>query len=57
MAMCEEIGLATSVQNQYDDIKDSRKCAEFWLSLGVCGSRDQKKIQGERDAGQQTLAT
>ena len=35
MAMCEELGLATSVQNQYDDIKDSHKCVECWLSLGA----------------------
>ena len=39
MTMCEELGLATSVHNQYDDIKDSHKCFEFERLLGVCGSR------------------
>ena len=40
MAMCEELGLATSVQNQYDDIKYSHKFVEFRLSLGVCNRRE-----------------
>ena len=29
MAMCEELGSATGVQNQYDDMKDLHKFVEF----------------------------
>ena len=42
MAMCEKVGLATDVQNQYDDTKDHHKCVDFELSNGVCSSRHQK---------------
>ena len=51
MAMCEEFGLATGVQNQYDDTKD-------WIfdSRLVFVSR-RRHLEGERNYGQQTLAT
>ena len=56
--MCEELGLATSVQNQYDDTKDSHTYVFFYLlSHGVCNSRHKKNLEGEQDSGQQTLAT
>ena len=56
MAMSEELGLATSAQNQYDGIKDWYECDEFWFSLGVCSSR-KPTIEGQREYGEQTLAT
>ena len=37
--MCEELGIATSVRNQYDGVKYSHTCVEFRLLLGVCISR------------------
>ena len=55
MAMCEELGLATGVQNQDDDTKDWHTCVDFWLSLGW--SSRNAKLKGERDYGEQTLAT
>ena len=39
--MCEEICLATGVQNQYNDQKDWHQCVVFWFSLGVCSSCHQ----------------
>ena len=41
MGMCEELSLATSVQNQYDDTKDWHKFVVFELLLGVCRNRNQ----------------
>ena len=42
MAMCEELGLATGVQNHYDDIKKSHGCVSFRFSLGACCRRHNK---------------
>ena len=42
MAMCEQLGIATSDHNQYDDIKYEHTCVDFRLLLGVCNRRHKQ---------------
>ena len=56
MAMCEELGLVTGDQNQYDDTKIYIKvlnfdCRSVFVVVVITN------LEGDRDYGQQTLAT